>query len=75
MTPSRALAFFLAVAVPFGAADGPPASPEAASGEIGRRVDDYLGRLVTYGFSGAVLIAKDGVVATPARSGSPAVTR
>jgi CubicO group peptidase (beta-lactamase class C family) len=31
-------------------------------GEVGARVDHYLTRLVPYGFSGAVLIAKDGQI-------------
>jgi CubicO group peptidase (beta-lactamase class C family) len=33
---------------------------EVATGEVARRVDDYLTRLVPHGFSGAVLIAQDG---------------
>lgn len=43
-----------------------PAAPSQTGGtvrgEIGARVDHYLARLVPYGFSGAVLVAKDGVV-------------
>ena len=35
---------------------------DAVVGEIGARVDQYLTRLVPYGFSGAVLVAKDGAV-------------
>ncbi len=35
---------------------------EVVSGEAAARVDDYLSRLVRHGFSGAVLIAKDGQV-------------
>jgi CubicO group peptidase (beta-lactamase class C family) len=31
-------------------------------GEIGARLDQYLSRLVPYGYSGAVLVAKDGTV-------------
>ncbi len=31
-------------------------------GEIGARLDQYLSRLVPYGYSGAVLVAKDGAV-------------
>jgi CubicO group peptidase (beta-lactamase class C family) len=38
-----------------------PAQP-ILTGEAAQRVDDYLTRLVPYGFSGAVLIAKDGQV-------------
>lgn len=34
----------------------------AVRGEIGARVDRYLARLVPYGFSGAVLVAKDGAI-------------
>lgn len=37
-------------------------SREIVSGEIGRRTDDFLRRLVPFGFSGAVLIAKDGEI-------------
>ena len=37
-------------------------SHEVVSGAAAQRVDDYLSRLVPYGFSGAVLIAKDGQV-------------
>jgi hypothetical protein len=39
-----------------GSAQVPPA------GDAARRGDDYLTRLVPYGFSGAVLIARDDVV-------------
>lgn len=35
---------------------------EVVAGAEAKRVDDYLSRLVPYGFSGAVLIAKDGQV-------------
>jgi CubicO group peptidase (beta-lactamase class C family) len=35
---------------------------QAAGGDAARRVDDYLTRLVPYGFSGAVLIAQDGQI-------------
>ena len=31
-------------------------------GDIGARLDQYLSRLVPYGYSGAVLVAKDGTV-------------
>jgi CubicO group peptidase (beta-lactamase class C family) len=59
--PAVALAFLmvaLLVTVPVlrGSAQVPPA------GDAARRVDDYLTRLVPYGFSGAVLIARDDVV-------------
>jgi len=40
-------------------------APQAAGtvqGDAAHRVDDYLTRLVPYGFSGAVLVAKDGQV-------------
>lgn len=37
-------------------------SHEVVTGVDAKRVDDYLSRLVPYGFSGAVLIAKDGQV-------------
>ena len=40
----------------------PPSSPDIVKGEMGTRVDDYLTRLVPHGFSGAVLIARDGEV-------------
>ncbi|MBE3097943.1 MAG: hypothetical protein IMZ44_12560, partial [Planctomycetes bacterium] len=33
------------------------------SSDLGRRVDEYLSRLEAFGFSGAVLVAKDGQVA------------
>jgi CubicO group peptidase (beta-lactamase class C family) len=61
MAPIRAFAFILALLTSL-AASGSAWSPDTVSGEIGRRVDDYLTRLVPYGFSGAVLVAKDGVV-------------
>ena len=35
---------------------------EIVRGEIGARLDQYLSRLVPYGYSGAVLVAKDGAV-------------
>ena len=37
-------------------------SAQVVRGEIAARVDTYLTRLVPYGFSGAVLVAKDGEV-------------
>lgn len=41
----------------------PAASPsDVVAGDIGARVDDYLTRLVPHGFSGAVLIARNGEV-------------
>jgi CubicO group peptidase (beta-lactamase class C family) len=40
----------------------PPPSSDIVKGETGSRVDDYLSRLVAHGFSGAVLIARDGQV-------------
>jgi CubicO group peptidase (beta-lactamase class C family) len=43
------------------AAQAPPAAGSAEGGAA-RRVDDYLTRLVPYGFAGAVLVAKDGQV-------------
>ena len=52
------LATILAAAL---AAQAPPAAG-TAQGDAARRVDDYLTRLVPYGFSGAVLVAKDGQV-------------
>ena len=35
---------------------------DVVKGDVGARVDDYLTRLVPHGFSGAVLIARDGEV-------------
>jgi CubicO group peptidase (beta-lactamase class C family) len=43
-------------------AGAPPSSSDIVTGETGTRVDDYLTRLVPHGFSGAVLIARDGQV-------------
>lgn len=41
----------------------PQVAPDAVvNGAAAKRVDDYLARLVPHGFSGAVLIAKDGKV-------------
>lgn len=40
-----------------------PAPPAAAVGPLGVRVDEYVSRLVPFGFSGAVLVAQDGKVA------------
>src|SRR5262245_16057727 len=61
-----ALAIFvcapLALAVKTGGAQTPPKSGEVVAGELGARLDQYLTRLAAYGFSGAVLIAKDSVV-------------
>jgi CubicO group peptidase (beta-lactamase class C family) len=37
-------------------------APPVVRGDVAARVDQYLTRLVPYGFSGAVLIAKDGQV-------------
>jgi CubicO group peptidase (beta-lactamase class C family) len=37
-------------------------SADVVAGEIGARVDDYLTRLVPHGFSGAVLVARNGEV-------------
>jgi CubicO group peptidase (beta-lactamase class C family) len=62
MASIRALALVLAVAVSSGQAERPPSSPDVVAGEVGRRVDDYLTRLVPYGFSGSVLIARDGAI-------------
>jgi CubicO group peptidase (beta-lactamase class C family) len=46
------------------AADRPsvPETPPVVRGEVAVRVDRYLTRLVPFGFSGAVLVAKDGQV-------------
>ena len=35
---------------------------EVASGDLGKRLDEYLTRVAPYGFSGAVLVARDGDV-------------
>lgn len=43
-------------------ATAPPPASDIVKGETGARVDDYLTRLVPHGFSGAVLIARDGEV-------------
>ena len=45
-----------------GAPAGPLRPGEIAAGAAALRVDDYLSRLVNHGFSGAVLIAKDGQI-------------
>ena len=65
----RLLPRVFASAFIFWAVLGAPLSPavraqarEIVSGEIGRRTDDFLRRLVPFGFSGAVLIAKDGEI-------------
>jgi CubicO group peptidase (beta-lactamase class C family) len=50
----------LAAAIAVSAAASSPA--QVVRGEIAARVDAYLSRLVPYGFSGAVLVAKDGQV-------------
>jgi len=42
-------------------AQAPPAAG-TVQGDAARRVDDYLTRLVPYGFSGAVLVAREGQV-------------
>ncbi len=43
-------------------ASAPPSSSDIVKGDTGTRVDEYLARLVPHGFSGAVLIARDGDV-------------
>jgi len=59
----RTVVGLAAVAVVVGAATaGAQAPGEVVRGEIAVRVDQYLSRLVPYGFSGAVLVAKDGQV-------------
>ncbi|MCA9942888.1 MAG: beta-lactamase family protein [Anaerolineales bacterium] len=37
-------------------------STEIISGELGLRLDDYLSRMTPFGFSGAMLLAKDGQI-------------
>ncbi len=49
----------LIAAVVFTLVAAPPQAREIVSGDIGKRVDEFLTRLVPLGFSGAVLIAKD----------------
>lgn len=39
------------------------AKGEVVFGDLGRKVDEYISRLEKFGFSGAVLVAKDGQVA------------
>ena len=58
------LALILAVICSSSAASGPLAVTRTADGstDAARRVDEYLTRLVPYGFSGAVLIAQDGKI-------------
>jgi CubicO group peptidase (beta-lactamase class C family) len=56
-------ALLLALGVTGSARQSAPLRPhEILSGPAATRVDDYLARLVRHGFSGAVLIAKDGQV-------------
>ena len=40
----------------------PPAAPEVVRGPLGRKLDDYLSRLEKFGFSGAVIVARNGEV-------------
>ncbi len=40
----------------------PSAAPEVARGPLGRKLDDYLSRLEKFGFSGAVIVARNGEV-------------
>jgi CubicO group peptidase (beta-lactamase class C family) len=39
-----------------------PAAAETIQGEIARKIDEYMSRITPYGFSGALLVAKDGKV-------------
>ena len=54
-----ALAGVLSLVMPVAAA---AQAAGVVRGDVGARVDRYLARLVPYGFSGAVLVAKDGVI-------------
>ena len=49
----------LAAAVLFLLVAAPQPMREIVSGDVAHRVDDFLTRLVPFGFSGAVLVAKD----------------
>jgi CubicO group peptidase (beta-lactamase class C family) len=48
--------------VAFGVCVAATSGAQVVRGEVAARVDTYLSRLVPYGFSGAVLVAKDGQV-------------
>ena len=39
-----------------------PASAGTVKGDLERKVDEYLSRLEPFGFSGGVLVAKDGEI-------------
>jgi CubicO group peptidase (beta-lactamase class C family) len=65
----RKLRFAIGLVVLFGIARGLMGTSALAAqkdatlrGELGRRLDDYLGRLEKFGFSGAVLVAKGGEI-------------
>jgi CubicO group peptidase (beta-lactamase class C family) len=60
MTKRTAGMVWLVVALVVAAAGA--AGAQVVRGEVAARVDTYLTRLVPYGFSGAVLVAKDGQV-------------
>jgi CubicO group peptidase (beta-lactamase class C family) len=54
-----------AIALALGAALGGARVPGGVvvSGELGRKIDEFMSRLEAWGFSGAVIVAKDGQVA------------
>jgi CubicO group peptidase (beta-lactamase class C family) len=54
-----------AIALALGAALAGPQVPRGVivSGELGRKVDEFMSRLEAWGFSGAVIVARDGQVA------------
>ncbi len=54
------VALFCACLIPGPAGD--VEAKEVASGDLGKKLDEYLTRVVPYGFSGAVLVARDGEV-------------
>ena len=58
----KATAVVLAALVAVGVRAQGPAGTGTATGDVARRVDEYLTRLVAHGFSGAVLVARDGEV-------------
>lgn len=65
MTRTITLATILVAVLAAAVSTQAPPTAGIVQGDAAHRVDDYLTRLVPYGFSGAVLVAKDGQVVLP----------
>ena len=59
----RVIGAALAAAVVAGAASVQVPSGPTVTGELGTKIDEFVARLVPWGFSGAIIVARDGKVA------------